>query len=237
MKRIPQDLLVRMADAVSAEDRDEMAIPSYLHGNPAMRWIAWRRLEVVAEFLRAFEGTTSTGSQNTIMDFGCGTGVLFDEACRTADRVYGVDLVLEPARLLVDEWSLDKVSLLYPEHARARIAPQSVDTIIAAEVLEHIEAVGDTLAFFRERMKPEGKLLVSLPTENLLYRFGRRLAGFHGHYHESNAASIHQQILGAGFRQLRMRKVPAPGPLAIYWVTAYAISQPGTTQKEPIAVG
>ncbi|MDH4315387.1 MAG: class I SAM-dependent methyltransferase [Gammaproteobacteria bacterium] len=231
MKRIPQDLLARMANSVSAEDRDEMAIPSYLHGNPVMRWIAWRRLDVVAKFLRQFERTTNNASKITIMDFGCGTGVLFDEACRIADRIYGVDLVLEPARLLIDEWGLNKVSLLHADDAKTRIAPQSVDTIIAAEVLEHIEDIGDTLAFFRSRLKVGGRLLVSLPTENLLYRFGRRLAGFHGHYHESNAASIHQQILGAGFRQLRMQKIPAPGPLAIYWVTAYALDQPNQCRR------
>lgn len=193
-----------------------MAIPSYLHSNPAMRWIAWRRLEVVAELLR-------DSSARTVLDFGCGTGVLFDEASQIADQVYGVDIVLEPARLLIDEWGLDKVSLMDPETAKAQVPLQSVDTIVAAEVLEHIDPIDDTLAFFRDRLKPTGKLLVSLPTENALYRFGRRLAGFHGHYHESNAATIHQQILDAGFQQLRMQKIPAPGPLAIYWVVAYQL--------------
>lgn len=41
---------------------------------------------------------------------------------------------------------------------------------------------------------------MNLPTENALYRLGGRLAGFAGHYHQSNAASIHRQILDAGFR-------------------------------------
>ena len=84
-----------------------------------------------------------------------------------------------------------------------------------------------TLSFFRERLKPDGLLLVSLPTENMLYRLGRRLAGFEGHYHQSNAASIHQQILDAGFHQLRMIKIPAAGPLAIYWAVAYRLTFAG----------
>jgi 2-polyprenyl-3-methyl-5-hydroxy-6-metoxy-1,4-benzoquinol methylase len=212
-----------MADSVSPEDRDEMAIPSYLHSNPAMRWIAWRRLEIVAKLLRESFKELRDDSGRTVLDFGCGTGVLFDEASQIADRVFGVDIVLEPARLLVDEWGLDKVSLLDPETAKIQVSLQSVDMIVAAEVLEHIDPIDDTLAFFRDRLKPTGKLLVSLPTENALYRFGRRLAGFHGHYHESNAATIHQQILGAGFQQLCMQKIPAPGPLAIYWVVAYKL--------------
>ncbi len=209
-----------MARTVSTEDRDEMAIPSYLHSNPAMRWMAWRRLEVTARFLRDLHaGKRATA----IMDFGCGTGVLFDESLRVTDAVYGVDIVLEPATLLVEERNLENVTLLTPDAAGQAIAPGSIDTIIAAEVLEHIEPLDGTLEFFRSRLTPGGTLLVSLPTESFLYRLGRRLAGFEGHYHESNAAMIHAQILESGFRQTRMQKIPAPGPLAIYWVIAYRL--------------
>lgn len=222
MRRIPRELLSRMADSVSAEDRDEMAIPSYLHRNPAMRWMAWRRLEVVAEFLRDACNSLHR-EEKTIMDFGCGTGVLFDEAGRLADRVYGVDIVLDPARILVDRWNLEKVSLLTPEEAASNLAPSSIDAIIAAEVLEHIDPLEPTLTFFRDRLRATGRLIVSLPTENALYRFGRRLAGFEGHYHQSNAATIHRDILSAGFRALRIQKIPAPGPLAIYWVVEYGL--------------
>ena len=223
MKRIPRELLLRMADSVSADDRDEMAIPSYLHANPAMRWMAWRRLEVVAKFLRDALGTVGCGAERAVMDFGCGTGVLFEEASQLADRVYGVDIVLEPARMLVDNWNLRKISLLTPQEARTRLPPNSIDIIVAAEVLEHVDPLDETLAFFRERMQPGGRLIVSLPTENALYRLGRRLAGFQGHYHQSNAATIHQDILRAGFRPLRLQKIPGPGPLAIYWVVEYAL--------------
>lgn len=223
MKKIPRALLLRMADSVSAEDRDEMAIPSYLHSNPAMRWMAWHRLEVVAKFLRDSSKAVNGNSERRIMDFGCGTGVLFEEASQLADRVYGIDIVLEPARLLIDTWKLGKVALLNPDEARSKLAPQSIDTIIAAEVLEHIEPLDDTLAFFRERMRPSGRLIVSLPTESALYRLGRRLAGFEGHYHQSNAASIHRDILGAGFEPVRRQEIPAPGPLAIYWVIEYRL--------------
>jgi len=209
-----------MAEAVSAEDRDEMAIPSYLHANPALRWMAWRRLEVIARFL---DELSRRQALEICVDFGCGTGVLFEELSRHAARVYGIDIVREPARILVDTWNLEKVSILSPEAAITEIATGSVDTIVAAEVLEHIEPLDDTLRLFKSLLRPTGRLLVSLPTENRLYRLGRRLAGFHGHYHESNAASIHQQILAAGFRQIRTARVPMPGPFAIYWVTEYAL--------------
>ena len=48
MRRVSTDLLRRIGEGLSREDRDEMAIPSYLHHNPGLRFMAYRRLEVVA---------------------------------------------------------------------------------------------------------------------------------------------------------------------------------------------
>lgn len=223
MRRIPDELFSRMATMLLPEDRDEMAIPSYRHRNPAMRWMAWRRVEVMARFMEAACAARTGDTEPVIMDYGCGSGVLFEEASRHAVQVYGVDIVLDAARLLVAEWGLGKVTLLTPAEAEDAILGDGVDIVLAAEVLEHIEPIEPVLDFFRSRLRPGGRLLVSLPTEGILYRMGRRLAGFHGHYHQSNAASIHRQILDAGFRAGRMAKIPAPGPLAIYWVVAYDV--------------
>lgn len=218
MKRIPDDMLAEMAAHVSEHDRDEMAIPSYRHPNPLMRWMAWWRVEVVAKRLR--ELTEREGRASTLLDFGCGTGVLFEEASRAADRVIGVDLVTGPAALLSDRWELD-VDLMHPDEAASKLAPASVDVILAAEVLEHVEPLSDALDMFTTWLKAGGRLLVSLPTENRLYQFGRRLAGFHGHYHHANAASIDRAITDAGFQRQARSCIPLPGPLAIYWVVDY----------------
>jgi hypothetical protein len=66
-------------------------------------------------------------------------------------------------------------------------------------------------------LKPGGRLLVSLPTENALYRLGRRIAGFSGHYHHANAASIDRDIRRFGFERRWRAQIPAPGPFCIYW--------------------
>ena len=212
---------MQMANELSQHDTDEMAIPSYLHPNPAMRWMAWRRVKVVAQYLRQICMDNIKDGSIEILDYGCGTGVLLEEENRLADLVFGVDLVLEPAKLLVETWGLTGVTLLAPDEIAQGISEMSIDVIVAMEVLEHIDPIDETLALFRSRLKPDGKLLVSLPTESMLYRMGRRLAGFDGHYHHSNAASIHSQILSAGFKQERIKKIPAPGPLSIYWVVDY----------------
>lgn len=218
MRRIPDSLLAQMAAVLSDEDRDEMAIPSYRHRNPVMRWMAWRRVEMVADRLERL--LTKGAKDRAVVDFGCGTGVLLDQARQGARRVVGVDLVLDSARMLAKEWGLD-VELMTADEARNALAPNTIDIIVAAEVLEHVEPLDDALDMFKTWLKKDGTLLVSLPTENRLYRLGRRLARFHGHYHHDNAESIDRGIRDAGFRKKSRSHIPLPGPLAIYWVVEY----------------
>jgi len=214
--RLDPALLRRMAAALDPEDRDEMAIPSYLHRNPALRWMAWRRLIVLA---RMIPDRLPPGG--AVMDYGCGTGVLFEETLQRAGSVVGVDLVLDAARMLKDMQGLDRVTLLDPDAARAQVAAASIDLVIAAEVLEHIDDLDEVSDFFARALKPDGQLLLSLPTENRAYRLGRRLAGFEGDYHEHDAASIDALLKRRGWRPTGRRHVPMRGPACIYLVAAY----------------
>ena len=225
MNRIPDEMLERMAACMTDDDRDEMAIPSYLHRNPAMRWMSWRRLEILAAFFERSCSREFSGTRPNVMDFGCGTGVLFETANLFAEKIYGIDLVLDAAKLLVEERHLERVQLLEPTRAAEAIGERTIDIILAAEVLEHIDPLSDTLELFRTRLKPGGLLFISVPTENRLYRAGRRLAGFQGDYHHSNAASIDREICRSGFEREQLKKIPLPGPLAIYWVAAYRSSR------------
>ena len=223
LNRVPDHLLHRMAEQLPPEQRDEMAIPSYLHRNRAMRWMAWRRVHVVAARLQRAAVAWRAGEGRHVVDFGCGAGVLLEAASRAADRVTGIDIVLRAAEMLVEELSLKNVTLLPPDQAETTITPGSVDVVIAGEVLEHLDHDLDrTLDLFGRWLVPGGRLLVSLPTESPLYRLGRRLAGFHGHYHHSDAAAIDRAITGAGFRRLWLDRLPLGGPFTIYWVAEYA---------------
>ncbi len=216
IRRLEPALLSEMATLLSGHDRDEMAIPSYLHDNPALRWMAWRRVDVVGALLQQV-----CPPGGTVLDFGCGTGVLFETALARADRVYGVDLVLDAAALLKERRGLQRVELVPAADAPTRVAPGSVDLVVAAEVLEHVDDLPRSFSFFRRVLRPGGHLLVSLPTENRAYRFGRRLAGFTGEYHEHDAGSVDAALRTGGWRRLRRRRIPLPGPLTIYEVGLY----------------
>jgi 2-polyprenyl-3-methyl-5-hydroxy-6-metoxy-1,4-benzoquinol methylase len=156
-----------------------------------------------------------------VLDFGCGAGVLFEAEAERASMVFGVDLVLDAARLWSERRALRNVVLVSPDEIADRVVPRSIDVVVAAEVLEHVDDLDAVLWIFRSVLAPGGVLLVSLPTENRAYRFGRRLAGFSGHYHHTDAARIDEQIRRASFGRVALEQVPLPGPLAVYWVAAY----------------
>ena len=228
MQRIPSSLLAEMESLLTPEERAEMALPSYRHPNPLLRWMAWYRVNFLARWVDwwARRSPRPVGDRE-IMDYGCGCGVLLVTAARNAGKVYGVDIVLSAAQLLVERQQLDRVELLEPEAAQSVIKPGSLDLIICGEVLEHVPSLKNTLAFFRSAIRPEGRLLISVPTENMAYRIGRKLAGFDGHYHHLNARLIHAEILKNGFHLSRLVKIPMSGPLAIYWCAEYGrIKQP-----------
>lgn len=220
--RLDSSVLAEMAELLDEEKCNEMAIPSYRHSNPLLRWMAWRRVEILARQLVACSQTLKPKRPDTaLMDFGCGTGVLFGTEHEHFGQVYGVDVVLDAARLLVAKRSYKNVHLLCPERARKEITDHSLDVIVAGEVLEHISPLDDTLHFFREKIRHNGKLLVTVPTENTVYRFGRWLAGFRKHFHVSNAASINEKILRCGFRNANITRIPLSRPFDIYWLITY----------------
>lgn len=213
----PKSLLRQIADSLPPEVSAEMALPSYLHRNPAMVWMATSRLRAVTRWaLERME------AESTVMDFGCGAGVLFPALAPRAGRLYGVDLILAPARTTADHYHLDDVVLILPEALPTEVPPASVDVAICGEVLEHVDDLPRLLRQLREKLKPGGHLMVTAPTENALYRLGRRLAGFQGDYHVRDADDVHEEILLAGFQHLRSRSLPLPGPLTIYRVLEYA---------------
>ncbi|MCB1044937.1 MAG: class I SAM-dependent methyltransferase [Acidobacteria bacterium] len=220
IKPFSKEQLLTIKASLSEEDCDEMAIPSYLHRNPVLRWMAWRRVKKVAETADQIRQTLNRPLN--VVDYGCGIGVLFSVLTKLAHRTTAIDIVPGPARMTVATHHYSGIEVITPDVW----APQkeSLDLIIAAEVLEHIDPVETVLKRFKDALKPSGYLLVSLPTENRFYRFGRWLAGFSGHYHHQNAASLHRSIQQAGFTMKHREMIPLPGPLAVYWIVSYTHS-------------
>jgi 2-polyprenyl-3-methyl-5-hydroxy-6-metoxy-1,4-benzoquinol methylase len=188
-------------DNISEHDRDEMAIPSYLHSNPLIRLLMWKRYDTVSEMLIA-------GSDKQALEFGCGVGLFLSHLCANYSQVFALDLFPQYAQALMRQKNL---APNFIQHLND-IEDGSLDTIVAADVLEHIEELDEYLALFHRKLKTDGQLLVSGPTENVLYKLGRQVAGFgdKGDYHHTNIDNLIAAISNAGFHCLETKKLPFP---------------------------
>lgn len=208
--RVTVEDVAKSASVLSRRDvLDEMALPSYSHGNPLIRWLFWSRLTCAIDLLQPHKG-------ESFLDFGTGTGVLLPALSATAETVYACDLFPEPARRMKQLRGLDNVTVLSsPEITPEDIAVASLDGIAALDVLEHVDDLARVVQMLGELLRPDGRIVVSGPTESFVYRIGRNLAGFRGkgEYHRRDIFEITREFVKRGFRLRRSKRLfPFPAP-------------------------
>ncbi len=176
---------------ITEHDRDEMAIPTYMHQNPLIRWLMWKRYDCLANML-----DTNSGS---VMEFGCGIGLFLCELSKHYSKVYAIDLYPQYAMKLCEKKNANVTFL----NDLSDIEDETLDVVIAADVLEHVENLDDYLKHFDRVLKPKGRFLISGPTESLLYKLGRLIAGFgdKADYHHTNIYNLIDSIEGFGFKK------------------------------------
>jgi 2-polyprenyl-3-methyl-5-hydroxy-6-metoxy-1,4-benzoquinol methylase len=193
---------------------DEMAVPAYLFGKPVSRYVFWRKLDII---IRA----AALRPDTLVLDFGCGTGILLPRLSAAGRRVIATDLHLEIARRVAGRLALPRVQFISSGEWAAQAPDAGVQTIIAANVLEHIADRQALLRTFQRKLTPAGRLVISGPTENRLYRFGRRLIGFSGAYHVTTVRECLADAEAVGLRRVYRRRWPLPGPGCLYVIAAY----------------
>ena len=90
------------------------------------------------------------------------------------------------------------------------IADNTLDLVVAADVMEHRDDPKRYATTFHSKLKTSGRLIISGPTESTLYKFGRILAGFagKGDYHHTNIDRLESDIRGVGFSHLNVVYLP-----------------------------
>jgi 2-polyprenyl-3-methyl-5-hydroxy-6-metoxy-1,4-benzoquinol methylase len=167
---------------------DEQAGPAYLEGFALSRWIFWRRLTLLLRCLPIDKG-------RLCVDFGCGFGLLLPLLREHFESVVGIDLMPELARAFLDRWERPSVKpqsnmRVFTSLEESGLTRCSADLVLAMDVLEHVPDPRATLESLHGLLAPGGYLAVSGPTENWLYRLGRRIVGFSGHYHHRDIYNI-----------------------------------------------
>lgn len=211
-----RDIVAAQHAHISDHDHDEMAIPSYLHGNPLIPWLMWQRYELVARLAKLNPG-------DQVCEFGCGTGMFLPELSQRAGKVWAIDLFPEYAKALVTKRGLNVEFVDDINEIKAG----SLDLIVAADVLEHITDLNPYLVAFADKLKPSGQFIVSGPTENFVYKLGRVIAGFggKGDYHHTNICHLVQEISEFGFSPQQSANLPFSFPPHLFNVTVFNAPQ------------
>jgi 2-polyprenyl-3-methyl-5-hydroxy-6-metoxy-1,4-benzoquinol methylase len=189
---------------------DEAGFPAYSHKNPLINWLFWQRLRKVMDYVEV------DAPYGHLLDFGCGSGVLLPFLCGISTRVTAMDIDLHPFERISRHRSFPaNLEVHNARRVTLKDLPDTTfDLIIATDVLEHVEDISGTLTDMKSLLKPVGQIIISGPTENVLYKIGRALAGpeYSGDYHERGILEV-RELLGEKMKVIPIATLYWPVPL------------------------
>jgi SAM-dependent methyltransferase len=188
----------------------EAAFPAYANPNPLISFLFWQRIRRAIHFL------AKRGKYNAVLDFGCGGGVMLPFLASVSQRVVGMDIDLSPHKKLA-------AHVGFPENVEVHDAKErslrswssgTFDVVTALDVLEHVPNLEETVSELERVLAPGGVLIASGPTENILYRIGRKIAGrdYSGAYHVRNIYDI-EAVLASVIKLRTLATLYYPLPL------------------------
>lgn len=168
------------------EALNESAFPAYANKNPVIDSLFWKRVEFSYKYL--IENSTK------VLDFGCGSGVLSYALAKENIDVTAFDVNLSPLNIVKSKIEFSK-NIDFIEGGLEdlrKLEENAYDAIAALDVFEHINELDPYIEIFKKVLKPEGFIIASGPTENWLYKMGRKIAGkeYSGDYHETNIIDV-----------------------------------------------
>lgn len=173
------DLRQHIEIEAAFEEWEESCVPSYCHKNPLAAYVSWLRLfRAVAMARKNFPAAKRA------LDFGSSVGEL---GHMLVDNSVAYEFIEQ------DEAAAAFLKSRLPGAVRHSLdtAPEgSYDWIFAIDSLEHNDAYAELVSRLSSKLSPSGLLILSGPTENRLYRLGRSIAGYDGHYHTTTIYEI-----------------------------------------------
>ncbi|HEV8230134.1 MAG TPA: methyltransferase domain-containing protein [Candidatus Limnocylindria bacterium] len=184
-----------------------MAVPSYTHNNPLLRWLFWSRLDTAVALGRP-------GAGERVLDFASGSGVLLPTLAAAGCEVYATDLIPGPWMAHAKAAGLDVTAVPLAGLREFVMRERGTFALVyALDVLEHVDdrELEALSGLFARLLRADGRLVMSGATETALYRVARRLAGFRSDYHHRSIFDVHR-VFERGWR-LEARRVLPPRPL------------------------
>ena len=183
------------------ETWEETCVPSYAHPNVFAAWTSWTRLFEAASIAKRYLPTTTR-----VLDFGAGIAELKSILPETMHYSFIEEL----------DTSVNWIKQHHPDATHVSLDDDitGYDAIFALDSLEHNDNYQKLVLQLIEKLNENGILIVSGPTENWLYKLGRRIAGFSGHYHMVNIHNI-DTFIDSKMELIERSTVPFYVPLFI----------------------
>jgi SAM-dependent methyltransferase len=179
-----------------------------------VRELFWRRLAALFHL-------SQPPARHRVLDFGGGNGVLTPTLSRSYQEVVCVDLRTEMAEEIARTDHLPNVTIRAGDLLQLGLPHGHFDTIVAADVLEHIQDLDTLVTEFARLLVAGGELLASVPSENRFYEIGRRVFGYtkpEDHYHE---ASYVEGVVCQRLPMTRRRYFP----INVSWLAVFSLGR------------
>jgi SAM-dependent methyltransferase len=195
----------------------------------------WHTVRVLDEVRRACDAYPA--DRHTVVDFGCGDGLLAERIVREIPTAHLTAIDLKPGDIQLLQTSArylnqeDRLSAVVGNLYRTHLASGVADIAICSEVVEHLTDDLDALREIHRVLRPGGVLILATPNPgNLLSRMARLLRAsrtgqaahsdhkpssrnqgpdseIHGHINERPVSYWRTQMERAGFRVERVLPV------------------------------
>lgn len=128
------------------------------------KWKQFQRNRNINEINRF--GVTSPLCSGDVLEVGCGNGDLSSIIAMHADRLFGIDIdpvAIELARFKAYQNGLDNCNFTLGDATKLNFNDDCFDTVVLAEVLEHVRSPERFIEEAIRVCKPQGRIIISVP--------------------------------------------------------------------------
>lgn len=204
-------------------DKSKATINAYTH--PVIKIIFWDRYKTAFNFLKQNLSEQGIAKYDCILEVGTSFGFFLPSLCQLSFQVVGsdiedtfnfckditLDLIKEShENLILKSADVRKLNQTFKE--------ESFDVILAFSVFEHIDDFEIALENVYNCLKPNGFFVCELPSENSLYKLGRKIAG----YHDAHPGYNHDRVVSAIEKKFQIKnQLNSPHGLPIFKIGIY----------------
>src|SRR5213593_60078 len=181
---------------------EESCVPSYCHPNIFAAGVSWVRLFSALGLAKRIRP-----NPGRVLDFGSSVGEIGQ---LLPDQRIQYDFIERDDAAV--EFLLSRLSRAHRRTLDS--APDGTyDWVFAIDSLEHNNNFAELLGALSAKLAPGGVFIISGPTENGLYRLGRRIAGFNSHYHLTTIYHIEGAAVANNLTRVGLTTTPFGIPL------------------------